>query len=303
MNDINDLGLPAYRVRPLVPQDAEAVYELMAAGEVEATGEIHIEPADIVSDWQRPSFDLATQSIGVFDADALVGYAEVVHGRRADAAVAATHRGRGIGTALARWTQRISVRDGSGLVGMPQPVGSAGEKLLRSLGYRVLWTSWLLAMPAGTTVEPQPLPAGYEIVTAADESELRQVHGVIEDAFLEWAQRERESFEDFLAATVQRPGYEPWNVRAVRDGSGAIVGASVVLLSGEVGYVDRLAVRKDQRGRGLARALLADAFAQADAHGATRSELNTDTRTGALGLYQRVGMRVTNTWQHWVYQS
>ena len=49
---------------------------------------------------------------------------------------------------------------------------------------------------------------------------------------------------------------------------------------------------------GLARALLVDCFAVAREHGASRSELSTDSRTGALGLYERVGMRVTSTWVH-----
>ena len=30
--------------------------------------------------------------------------------------------------------------------------------------------------------------------------------------------------------------------------------------------------------------------------GATVSELSTDSRTGALGLYEKVGMQVTSTW-------
>ena len=48
--------------------------------------------------------------------------------------------------------------------------------------------------------------------------------------------------------------------------------------------------------KGLARALLADSFAEARQHGATRSELTTDSRTGALGLYEKVGMEVTSNW-------
>ena len=31
-------------------------------------------------------------------------------------------------------------------------------------------------------------------------------------------------------------------------------------------------------------------------HGATRSELSTDSRTGALDLYLKLGMEVTSTW-------
>lgn len=33
-----------------------------------------------------------------------------------------------------------------------------------------------------------------------------------------------------------------------------------------------------------------------DADNDTRFELSTDSRTGALGLYEKVGMRVTSTW-------
>jgi ribosomal protein S18 acetylase RimI-like enzyme len=64
--------------------------------------------------------------------------------------------------------------------------------------------------------------------------------------------------------------------------------------------VDQVAVRRDQRGLGLARALLVDAFERARARGATVSELSTDSRTGALGLYEHVGMSVTQTWRHWM---
>ena len=67
--DINDLGLTDYTVRPLAMADARAVFELMAAGELETIGEVAIEEADIISDWQRPSFDLAAQTIGVLDRD------------------------------------------------------------------------------------------------------------------------------------------------------------------------------------------------------------------------------------------
>lgn len=305
--DINDLGLDDYLVRPLVPGDAHAVFELMAAGELEAIGEVAVDETDIVADWQRPSFDLATQSIGVFEAhdghERLVGYAEVSQGRRADASVAADHRGRGIGTALARWTQRISRRDGKGLVGMPAPQGSPGERLLSDLGYEALWTSWVLQLPKGATIAPQPIPDGYSIRVANGEADLRAAHDVLEDAFLEWSERERETFADFRAQTTLRPGFEPWNLRLLTDRAGTVVGVSLVLLSDACGYVDRLAVRRDQRGLGLARALLVDSFARAREHGATRSELSTDSRTGALGLYERVGMQVTSTWRHWAIDT
>jgi len=186
---------------------------------------------------------------------------------------------------------------GSTVIGMPVPQGSPGDRLLESLGWFVRWESWVLGLPADAEVRSQPLPPGYTIRTAEGD-DVRAAWAVVEDAFLEWSQRPRRSFEDFLATTVRRPGYEPWNLRVAVDPSGEVVGACVILLAGDVGFVDQLAVRRDRRGLGLARALLADGFALARAHGATRSELSTDSRTGALGLYERVGMVVIGTWVH-----
>lgn len=283
--------------RPLEKADAHAVFVLMAAQEQEDVGEVAIEEADIVSDWARPSHDLGARSIGVWDGDTLVAYAELMGADRADTAVLPSHRGRGIGTWLAHWLQDLGRRVGSSVVGMPVPQGSPGDRLMEDLGFRVRWTSWVLRLPEGASIPDRSLPPGYVVRTAGPE-DLRAAHEVLEDAFLEWSVRDREPFEDFDATTRGRPGFEPWNLRVVVDDAGDVVGVSLVLVSdnGATGYVDRLAVRRDQRNRGLAQALLVDSFAQARAHGTSTSELSTDSRTGALGLYERVGMVPTSVW-------
>lgn len=281
--------------RPLVPGDAAALTAIIAAEELADTGEVAIEEADIVADWQRPGFDLAASAVGVLDGGRLIAYAEHSGADRADASVHPDHHGRGIGTALAHWVRRTARARGASVVGMPVPVGSPGDRLLDALGWGVRWTSWVLSLPAGREIRPQPLPAGYALREAAAEDH-RAVWTVVEDAFLEWSVRERQSLEDFAAQVMLRPGFEPWNLRVVTDPAGEVVGAAFVVVAHGEGYVDRLAVRHDQRGRGLATALLADSFARAREHGATRSGLSTDSRTGALGLYERVGMEVTQTW-------
>ena len=290
--------LPAgLTTRPLQKTEAHAVLELMAAQQLEDIGVVSIEEADIVSDWARPSHDLGTRSVGVFDGDTLVAYAELMGADRADTSVLPSHRGRGIGTWLAGWLQDLGRRLGSSVVGMPVPQGSPGDRLLEELGFRVRWTSWVLTLPAGASIPDRELPEGY-VVRAAEPGEMRAAHDVLEDAFLEWSERDRETFEDFEAATTGRPGFEPWNLRVAVDGDGAVVGVSLVLVSdnGSTGYVDRIAVRRDQRHRGLAQALLVDSFAVARAHGTSTSELSTDSRTGALGLYERVGMVTNPIW-------
>jgi mycothiol synthase len=298
MPDQHSPALPAgLTTRPLQKSDAHAVFVLMAAQEREDVGEVAIEEADIVSDWARPSHDLGARSVGVFDGETLVAYAELMGADRADTSVLPSHRGRGIGTWLAHWLQDLGRRVGSSIIGMPVPQGSPGDRLLEDLGFRVRWTSWVLKLPEGATIPERELPEGY-VVRTAEPGDLRAAHDVLEDAFLEWSVRDRESFEDFEAATTGRPGFEPWNLRVVLDPDAAVVGVSVVLVSdnGSTGYVDRLAVRRDQRNRGLAQALLVDSFAQARAHGTSTSELSTDSRTGALGLYERVGMITESVW-------
>lgn len=281
--------------RPLTVGDAAAVTAILAAEQLRDLGEVSVEEADVVADWRRPSFDMAGRTLGVLDGEELVGCAELSGPDRAHAGVMPDHHGRGIGTFLAGWLRERALSVGSTVVGMPVPQGSPGDRLLESLGYHVRWTSWLLALPEGRQVDPQPLPQGYRVREGA-QGDHRTLWAVVEDAFLEWSVRERQSFEDFSAQVMGRPGFEPWNLRVVEGEDGEIVGAAVVFRTGDVGYVDKVAVRRDRRGLGLGRALLADAFARAREHGATRSELATDSRTGALGLYRRVGMEVTAVW-------
>jgi mycothiol synthase len=296
---MSNLRLPdGLTSRILAMDDARAVHEVAAAQEHHDLGRVEIEPADIVSDWSRPSWDVSTHTIGVFDGDRMVAYGEITGHDRGDAAVHPEYRRRGIGTAIAGWLQQTAKDLGGSGYGSPVPEGSAGDRLLAKLGYRIRHTSWVLALPEGKEIGRRKLPAGYAI-REAHPVEYPAVQDVIEDAFLEWSVRERESYEDFHASVIGRPGFEPWNLRVVTDPTGVIVAVALVIMAGEPAteaYIERLAVRKDQRHRGLAQALLVDGFARGREHGATRSTLSTDSRTGALSLYQKVGMEVGDVW-------
>lgn len=288
--------LPGFATRPLTVDDATAVYQLMAAEQQQTIGRVDLEEADIVADWARPSYDVAAQSVGVLDGERLVGYAEVIGPNRGDAAVHPDRHGRGIGTWLAHWMQQLARAQGHTEIGMPVPVGSPGEALMRDLGYHVRWHSWVLVFPDSHELVEQPLPDGHTIRVAESEEDRRAAYDVVEDAFLEWSVREKSTYDDWIAQIVDRPGFEPWNLRVVVDPSGTVVGGLHIVLASESGYVSKVAVRRDRRGQGLAKALLMDGFGVARDHGATRSELSTDSRTGALGLYLGLGMEISDDW-------
>lgn len=297
------LTLPeGYTQRPLTLADADRIAAVMGAEELADTGEVAIEAADLVTDWSEPSYDLGAHSVGVVaPSGELVAYAEAYGGDRGDAAVHPDHHGLGIGTALARWIVARAGELGAERIGMPKPVGSPGDKLLDTLGWEVRWTSWVLELPEGSTVPERPLPEGYTIREATG-ADYEQAWDVVETAFLEWSERPRQPFDKWLHHVVGRPGFAPWNLRVVSDPAGAIVGVVIILLygaddpTGAEGYIDKVAVRRDQRGLGLGQALLAESFATARSHGAVRSRLGTDSRTGALSLYEKVGMQVIQEW-------
>ena len=158
---------PGLTARPLAPADLDAVYAVYAGAEVEDAGHLAIEPEDIAGDWARPSFDLATDSIGVFDGERLVGAAEVTTGgRRAEGAVLPGERGRGIGSWLAAWTEERATSLGSSRVGQVAPDGSLPQRLLRGRGYTLGHTSWVLELPEGREIPQRSLPVGHTLATA-----------------------------------------------------------------------------------------------------------------------------------------
>jgi mycothiol synthase len=299
------LDLPApYTARPLTAEDAQAVTDLMAACELHDIGEVQIELEDIVGDWGRPSFDLAAQSVGVLDEHGrLVAYGEVYQARRAEVYVVPEERGRGLGSALLAWTWRLAREQGGTLVGQTVPErASEAVSLFKAHGYRPMWTSWILELPEGAEIAEGTLPADTEIRAMVPGQDERAAYQTVEDAFDEWPGRDPVAYEDWAAVVLERPGFEPWQLLlAVEKDAAAeqVVGVCFVIASADTGWVQYLAVRRDRRGRGLARALLLRAFSQARARGMTRAELSTDTRTGALDLYLHVGMRVKETFVHW----
>jgi len=286
---------PGLTTRPLTLHDVTAVLAVMVAEEQAELGYAETAEADILGDWQRPSVDLSRTTLGVLDDEVLVAYAEMAGADVGYANVHPHHHRRGIGTWLAHWLVTKAHSAGSAAIGAQVLEGGSADRLLATLGWEPRWTAWDLSLPEGAEITARPLPSGYTCRNATPGDQVA-VWTVLEDAFLEWSDRERQSLEDFASRVWLRPDTEPWHVRVIADPDGVVVGATHVFLAGEDGYVNKIGVRPDQRGLGLGRSMLADAFATARSHGAVRSHLSTDSRTGALGLYEGVGMVVVSTW-------
>jgi GNAT superfamily N-acetyltransferase len=276
--------------------DSGAVTKLVMACELADDGEVMTDEQDVPSEWSRPSFDPSRDVVLVFEVERLVAYAEVHGARGAWGSVHPDHRGRGIGSALVEWTEAHARRQGGAWVGQTVSENEAGTvTLLTSRGYRPRWTSWVLEIDLSTRpAHPRSLE-GAIIRPFRPGVDDWAVYRVIEDAFGEWPDRTPTTFEDWSALTVGRSDFDPELVWvAVVDLR--IVGVALGFVAGEGGWVQQLAVERSHRGLGLGKALLQQAFRTFHDRGARKGGLSTNSRTGALGLYEHVGMRVRRTY-------
>ncbi|HZA73264.1 MAG TPA: GNAT family N-acetyltransferase [Propionibacteriaceae bacterium] len=168
-----------------------------------------------------------------------------------------------------------------------------GAAWLLDRGYRHGYTAWIMRLDPTTPIAGRELPAGYAVrpFTLAD---AEAVYNVVLDAFGEWESSPQRSFADWRAHILDRPHVDPSAFR-VATHEGEVVGAAIVFDSADEAWVAQLAVAKPHRGRGVAQQLLAETYAAARARGIPHAGLSTDTRTGALDLYRRLGMRVLFT--------
>jgi mycothiol synthase len=139
---------------------------------------------------------------------------------------------------------------------------------------------------------PPVLPAGLTVRSFRPGVDEHALHEATEEAFSEHFHFEPSTFDEFcglLAARKVNP--DLWLV--AWDGNEVAGEVLSLERAGDV-YVESVSVRKPWRGRGLALALLLDAFARLHArgHDAVFLGLDAENATGALQLYQKSGMRV-----------
>lgn len=288
---------PGLTSRPATVDDIDAIIGLLAACEEHDDGMVEIEATDLLSEWRRPGVVLAQVTLIVFDGDQAVGFAQVVGGR-VEAGVHPDHRGRGIGTALLRRSWDIARADGRTDVGQTISDHRVDAPLLfRAHGYEPVRQAWIFDIPVADAAAPV-LPDGYALRAMDPERDAEPVHALIETAFNEWPDREPMPFGDWRASVLEHERLAPHaSPLVVHDG--APVGVAVGFDYGIEGWVEQLAVVRAHRGRGLAHALLLDVFRRFRDRGRSTVGVSTDSRTGARGLYEHVGMRLRRSYTRW----
>jgi mycothiol synthase len=210
--------------------------------------------------------------------------------------VAPEHAGRSIGSWLVDWAHALVDRrhtsEGEFLVRTMVPEEDEGaRRLIERSGYRHVRTSWDMACKLGDGEEPGEPPAGVAIRPFREGRDERVFWEVSEAAFAEHFAHTPTPFESWEGEWYSSSDWHADRV-LLAEVDGDVAGALAWVQAPPEGYIATLGVLREQRGRGIATALLRRAFADIAAAGFSSAGLSVDTAnaTGAVDLYRKAGM-------------
>ena len=286
------------RLREPAREDAPAIAELLNAHSGNLYGERDLAPATI-SDW----FTLPDIWMRLAEVEGrAVGYADL-----SEEAGRWSIDLRALDAEAARVlleAARERAGEGALLRGYAPSIDELAADAYRALGFAIVRHSFQMRVELAAPPEPPELPHGIA-VRSMREGEEERIHAAHMNAFADHWDFHEQSFEQWRRWQRDREFFDPTLWFLALDGD-EIAGFALCAphFSGEpaFGWVDLLGVRPEWRRRGLGEALLRHAFRALYVRGFTRIGLGVDAEstTGAVRLYERVGMRPvrrTDTWE------
>lgn len=168
--------------------------------------------------------------------------------------------------------------------------------LLADAGYAHARTLWKMARPLAGRLPGPVWPAGVEVLPFDPERDGRTVWELVQRGFAGGFGSHQRPFDDW--ALYALAGDDKDAVQAVEDG--VLIGVATRSVRGGDGHVPQLTVDPAQRGRGLALALLHEAFRRDAADGRPATTLTVDgENANARRLYDKAGMAVAGEYRRW----
>lgn len=280
--------------------DAPAVAALVIAYERSLYGDTTYSLGDLEAEWE--AIDLAQDALVLVDGEEIVAFGSL-HDRgelwRVEGYVHPEHRGRGIGTELARALEATAASRGARRLqhSVAEP-DDAGRRLLEGLGYEPMRVFRELRIDLDEAPRPPVLPAGLVAGRFEAARDAEAFHAAQQEAFADhWEFRPR-AFSDWREFHIETERFDPslWGV--VRAGDEIAAGAICEANRYGGGWVGVLFTRRPWRGQGVGRALLLEAFGKFWERGERSVGLSVDAdgSLGAFQLYESAGMRPVLGW-------
>jgi GNAT superfamily N-acetyltransferase len=280
-----------------VAADAGAVAELIAALESSLYGRSAFSQTDLVGEWS--DVDLEHNAHVVRVGDRIVGYGALRERGEvwdAEGYVHPAARGRGIGKLIATGLERHAGRRGARRIqSRIFEADAAGCRLLESLGYDPVRVFRELRIVLDAPPAAPKWPAGLRDVRFDPEHDAREFHAAQEEAFADHWEYTPHDFESWSKDHLVSERFDPtlWCIVRAR----AEIAAGTICTGDTYGggWVQVLFTRRPWRRKGVATALLREAFRRFWDRGEHSIGLFVDTAspTGAFPLYESAGMAPT----------
>ena len=299
----------------LGPDDLAELFDFLVLCDTVVIGQADISEEEVAADLRNP----AVESYGWRDASGRLvahGYVERVADSEkvvVDVYVHPDHPDQDLGVEVFRHLEErgraAAVAAGAG--GVTYDMGAWRQdrqtrEWLRRSGYEspTSYVRMRVDLPPDRPVEQPAVPGVRVRRTDLGDDDLTAAHRVDAEAFVEhfgYVPVDLEHYRHRL--TEHGPEFtQLWLAEVDGEVAGLLIGSKRFEQEHDAGYVDSLATLPSARGRGAGKALLRAYFAAEQAAGRSAVLLHVDVAnvTGALAIYESVGMRPIETIDAWI---
>jgi mycothiol synthase len=284
-----------FTLRRSTLDDRESVLRVLEARDLADFGADDYTRLELIDQWRAQDFDPRAHAAVAEAAGRTIGYAAVLPPGTL-AFVDPSWEGRGVGSALLRWTEGRCRTFGQRT--FRQRVASSNPRaraLLLDAGYHHA-RSILRMTTDPSALNPQPaVGAGLVLSELDPRRDLAALHEADARAFAANADYQPGTLPSFYDEHVAAPNLDPGLSRLAWRGAAVVGFVLCRRLTSYEGYVDLLAVDPAERRQGLGTTLLATAFEAFARAGLRRAWLEVASdNPAALRLYERAGMTASD---------
>lgn len=292
-----------FTVRPPSPEDAQAVTNLVVACDIDEFGQPGFGLEDVLAMWRRKKFNLQTDAWMIFAPDGAPAAYSDMHDAGGlvrlnnNSCVHPTYKNCGIEDCILQnaeaWARahitdrKILIRH---VVNADNPAKM--DRMVR-WGYRAVRNAWIMEIVLD---HPQPEPVVPHGIILRSFERGRDEHAVwacIQESFRDLWQHQDVPYDEWASFVLKHAAFDP-ELSYIAIDRNEVAGATITLNDELGGWIQQVGVRRPWRNRGIGLALLHQVFGELYKRGVPHAGLEVDAEnpSGALGLYERAGMRV-----------
>ena len=287
--------------------DVDGVVAVINRASRERRGRDEVD-ANAVEGWwtQPPPFDLARDVVVAVRSGAVVGYGDLGDQANDGTVFWLDVRGGALREIHAELERRALARRVPG--GVVRVVADEHDSELAMLvadrGYRRIRSSYRMGIDLRGGEFSPVWPVAAAVRTSIEGVDEPLLYRIGEESFADHWGHTTTPYEEWLH-WLRSMGVGDPSLWFVAEVDGAPAGVAICRPHDhgdpDCGWVSVLGVLREHRRTGLGTALLTHAFDEFQRRGRLRAELGVDAEstTGAVGLYERAGMRVLWRWDIW----